>query len=142
MKEKRKTHLQTLCENADDVIEMIEEAKSYDDIQKKYKVTRESIAFFIAQSDHSARAREAQKRSADKISEKAELVLLSLEKGCDTAEIARARELAHHYRWLAAKKNPHAYSEKLQTENNTVVKLEQDNFVLKNIKRKSNQNET
>jgi hypothetical protein len=115
---KRKTHLQNLCENADDVIEMIEEAKSYDDIQKKYGVTRESIAFFIAQSDYSARAREAQKRSADKISEKAELVLLSLEKGCDNAEISRARELAHHYRWLAAKKNPTKFgdSTKIQAE--------------------------
>ena len=77
-----------------------------------------SIAFFIAQSDYSARAREAQKRSADKISEKAELVLLSLEKGCDNAEIAKARELAHHYRWLAAKKNPTKFgdSTKIQAE--------------------------
>jgi hypothetical protein len=118
MKEKRKTHLQNLCENADDVIEMIEEAKSYDDIQRKYGVNRESIARFISESDYSARAREAQKRSADKISEKAELVLLSLEKGCDNAEIAKARELAHHYRWLAAKKNPNKFgdSTKIQAE--------------------------
>jgi hypothetical protein len=118
MIKKRKTHLQNLCENADDVIEMIEEAKSYDDIQKKYGVNRESIACFISESDYSARAREAQKRSADKISEKAELVLLNLEKGCDNAEIARARELAHHYRWLAAKKNPNKFgdSTKIQAE--------------------------
>jgi GDP-D-mannose dehydratase len=81
-------------------------------------VNRESIARFISESDYSARAREAQKRSADKISEKAELVLLNLEKGCDNAEIAKARELAHHYRWLAAKKNPTKFgdSTKIQSQ--------------------------
>jgi len=142
MKEKRKTHLQNLCENADDVIEMIVEAKSYNDIKKRYEVSHDAIARFISTSEYSARCREAQKKSADIITDKAERVLKNLKKGCDNAEIARARELAHHYRWLAAKKNPHAYSEKLQTENNTTVKLEQDNFVLKNVKRKSTQNET
>jgi hypothetical protein len=130
MTEKKKTQKEILLENADKVIEMIEDACSYDDICKEFSVNRKYVYEFIAQSIYSARIKEAQKNAADKISEKAEQVLLKLEKGCDNAEIARARELAHHYRWLAAKKNPQAYSEKVQTDNKHSINL-QDSFVLK-----------
>jgi hypothetical protein len=133
---KRKTHKEVLIENAEDVILMIDEAKNYDDIIAKYKVRREDVAWFIAESDFSARAKEARLRSADKIAEKAEQVLLQLEKGCDNAEIARARELAHHYRWLAAKKNPREYSERTQQDLSIST---QDAFVLKRTKSKTNE---
>ena len=117
-KPKRKTQKEILLENAEEVIEMVRAAKTYEDIQKKFSVCADTVLKFFAESVHSARVREAQKESAEIISQKAEKVLLELEKGCDTAEIARARELAHHYRWLAAKKNPQRFgdSTKIQAE--------------------------
>lgn len=130
MKQKKITQKEILLTNADRVIEMIEDACSYDDICREFSVNRKYVYEFIAESSYSARLQQAQKNAADKISEKAEQVLLNLQKGCDNAEIARARELAHHYRWLAAKKNPQAYSEKVQTDNKHSINL-QDSFVLK-----------
>lgn len=118
MKEKKKTQKEILLENAEEVIEMIRQAKNYEEIQEKYCVHAKYLSDFIVNSEYSARVRDAQKESAETIAAKAEKVLLELEKGCDTAEIARARELAHHYRWLAAKKNPQRFgdSTKIQAE--------------------------
>jgi hypothetical protein len=115
---KKKTQKEILIDNADDVIEMLENALSYDDICKKFCVRRENLAWFIAQSDYSPRAREAQKESAETISRKAEISLLQIQADDTQASVTRQRELAHHYRWLAAKKNPHKFgdSTKVQAE--------------------------
>jgi hypothetical protein len=115
---KKKTQKEILLENADAVIDMLENALSYDDICKKFCVRRENLAWFIAESDYSARAREAQKESAETISRKAELSLLQIQADDTQASVTRQKELAHHYRWLAAKKNPHKFgdSTKVQAE--------------------------
>ena len=118
MKQKKKTQKEILLENAEEVIEMIADAESYDDICKTFCVRRENLAWFISESDYSARAREAQKESAETISRKAELSLLQIQADDTQASVTRQRELAHHYRWLAAKKNPHKFgdSTKIQAE--------------------------
>ena len=118
IKEKKKTQKEVLIENAEEVIEMIREAKTHKEICKKFGVNAKYLYDFLTDSSYSARVKEAQKESAETITAKAEEVLMQLEKGCDTAEIARARELAHHYRWLAAKKNPQRFgdSTKIQAE--------------------------
>lgn len=117
-KEKKKTQKEILLENADDVIEMIRLAKTYEDIIKKYGVHWKYINWFISESDYSARAREAQIESAETIAAKAERALLQIEDDLTQAGVTRQRELAHHYRWLAAKKNPRKYgdSTKIQAE--------------------------
>lgn len=118
MKEKKKTQKEILLENSEEVIEMITDAESYDDICKTFRVRRENLAWFIAESDYSARAREAQKESAETIAVKAEKVLLQIQADDTQASVTRQRELAHHYRWLAAKKNPQRFgdSTKIQAE--------------------------
>lgn len=118
MKEKKKTQKEILFDNADEVIEMIRQAKSYEDIQKRFGVHEKYVAFFIAESEYSARAREAQRESAETIATKAELSLLQIQADDTQASVTRQRELAHHYRWLAAKKNPHKFgdSTKVQAE--------------------------
>jgi hypothetical protein len=117
-KQKKKTQKEILIENADDVIEMIRQAKSYEDIQEKFAVHAKYVAEFITSSEYSVRAREAQKESAETISRKAELSLLQIQADDTQASVTRQRELAHHYRWLAAKKNPHKFgdSTKVQAE--------------------------
>lgn len=118
MSEKKKTQKEILLENAEDVIEMIRLAKSYEDIQEKFCVHAKYVVDFITNSEYSARAREAQKESAETISRKAELSLLQIQANDTKASVTRQRELAHHYRWLAAKKNPHKFgdSTKIQAE--------------------------
>ncbi len=117
-KEGKKTQREILAENADDVIEMIRQAKSYEEIQKRFCVSAGALCRFIAESEYSARAREAQKESAETVAEKAERVLLQIQADDTQASVTRQRELAHHYRWLAAKKNPHKFgdSTKIQAE--------------------------
>lgn len=118
MKEKKKTQKEVLIENADEVIEMIRQAKTYEDIIAKFGVHWKYINWFISESDYSARAREAQKESAETIAAKAEKVLLQIQADDTKASVTRQRELAHHYRWLAAKKNPQRFgdSTKIQAE--------------------------
>lgn len=115
---KKKTQKEILAENADDVIDMLENALSYDVICKKFCVRRENLAWFIAESDYSPRAREAQRQSAETIADKAEKALLEIDSLDTQASVTRQRELAYHYRWLAAKKNPHKFgdSTKVQAE--------------------------
>ena len=110
-KELGKTQAQILAENADEVIEMIRQAKSYEDIQNKFGVHPKYVALFITDSEFSARAREAQRLSAETIAEKAEKAILEIDSADTNAKVSRQRELAHHYRWLAAKKNPRVYGE-------------------------------
>jgi LytS/YehU family sensor histidine kinase len=115
---KKKTQKEILFDNADEVIEMIRQARSYEEIQKKFAVHEKYVAFFITQSEYSARAREAQRESAETIATKAELSLLQIQADDTQASVTRQRELAHHYRWLAAKKNPARFgdSTKIQAE--------------------------
>ena len=115
---KKLTQAEILDLNAEDVIKMISDGNSYDIITKKYRVCREALALFISASDYSARAREAQKSFADSAAEKAEKALLAIKPGDTQATITRQRELASHYRWVAAKKNPSGYGDnaRLQAE--------------------------
>jgi len=102
----KKTQKEILIENADDVIEMLENALSYDDICKKFCVRRENLAWFIAESDYSVRAREAQKSSAETYFVKAEKAILEIDALDTNAKVTRQKELASHYRWAARVKNP------------------------------------
>jgi len=47
-----------------------------------------------------------------------------LEDAQDAQEIHKARELAHHYRWIAKMFNPARYSEKMQVEHSGAVEVE------------------
>lgn len=61
--------------------------------------------------ERSARAREAMQRSALAFDEMAEEVI----KGArNILALSRARELAQHYRWRAAKRNPAEFSERMK----------------------------
>lgn len=109
---KRMTQKEVLLANADEVIEMIRQAKTYEDIQDRFCVHAKYLVDFITNSEYSARAREAQKQSAEMIAAKAEKVLLQIQADDTQASVTRQRELAHHYRWLAAKKNPKEYGDR------------------------------
>jgi len=71
------------------------------------------IAWIAADDNRSARAREARIMSARMWDEKA---VTEIEQACDPFELARAKELAHHYRWRASKIAPRDYGDKVTQE--------------------------
>ena len=71
------------------------------------------ISWVNDDSERSARAREARILSARIWDEKAEH---GIELASDAFELSRAKELAHHYRWRAAKIAPKDYGDKVSAE--------------------------
>lgn len=100
--------------NIELVIEMIIEGDSYRTMAKKLKVKLTKLHDFTSKEEHSARVREAMNISADTFAEMAEEVLLKAK--LNQWSMAKARELAQHYRWKASKRRPKTYGDKVQTE--------------------------
>lgn len=95
----------------DNIIESIIEGKRLREIADTYKCALSTLHEFLASSEHSARYNAALAQSAGTYADKGEQVLLEAEK--DKIEIQRARELAQHYRWMAGKRNPGAYGNRV-----------------------------
>lgn len=127
----KKTRKQILCDNADDVIEMLEEGKSYQEIKERFGVNVEAISLFVNESEHSARAKIAMKNSAQKYAKLALDSLMAIKTGDDKADITRQRELAHHYRWLAKVKAPKEFNENRVDTDELAAKLLAPTIILK-----------
>lgn len=95
----------------DEIVEFLLEGYSFRQIADKLKVKLTTLHDFTQRSEHSARVREALEYSAQTFDDKAEEVLISAEGTKE--ELMRARELAQHYRWKAAKRNPRRYGDKV-----------------------------
>lgn len=72
------------------------------------------FAWIAADSERSACVRETRTRMASYWEEKAESCIAD---AADEFELKKARELAHHYRWRAAKIAPREYGDKLEVNN-------------------------
>jgi hypothetical protein len=130
-KNKKITEKETLLQNAEIVLDMIEEGKSYDNICERFDVHHKYVSWFVAQSDYSARARQSQKNSAQRYANLALNSLLAIKTGDDKADITRQRELAHHYRWLAKVKAPREFNENRVDADDLVAKLLAPTIILK-----------
>lgn len=95
----------------DEIVEYLLEGYSFRQIAEKLKVKLTTLHDFTQRSEHSARVREALEYSAQTFDDKAEEVLISADGTKE--ELMRARELAQHYRWKAAKRNPRRYGDKV-----------------------------
>ena len=104
-----------LDEHIDEIIDLIIDGLTYREIAKKYNCNVSTVHRLLTSEQHSARANQALATSASQYADKAEQVLKDAE--ADKFEMQRARELAHHYRWKAAKRNPSKYGERIKTEN-------------------------
>lgn len=71
------------------------------------------ISWIEANPERSARARSVREHMASYWDEQAETVLME---SVDTLGVAKARELAQHYRWRASKIAPRQYGDKLQVD--------------------------
>ncbi len=88
MKQKKKTQKELLLENAEEVIEMIENGKSYKNIAEKYKVRMENVFLFVNEWEYSARARRALNIASYACLEEAEKAIDSI-KSTDTPASVR-----------------------------------------------------
>jgi len=100
-----------LTGEADEIMSLSIDGKTFRAIAKHFSVSLSSLHDFISKPEHSARVHIAMMISADTFADLGEQVLLSCP--ADKFEIMRARELAQHYRWKSAKRNPRRYSEKM-----------------------------
>lgn len=110
------------------LVEGILHPKSMRQIAEEIGVSQGSLVAWIgATPERSARAREARAQTALMWDDKATHVI---EEAGDQFELAKAKELAHHYRWRAAKIAPKEYGDKVdvnhggQAENPIAVLLE------------------
>lgn len=88
-------------------------------IAKKLDVGIATLCRWIAGDlERSARVREARIAAARTFDDKAEQVL----QGAKNAfQLAKARELASHYRWKASKFSPREFGERIEVENRTTI---------------------
>ena len=101
----------------DAICTLIEEDHSLAAISKKLGCGDRTLREWLeADSTRSARAKESRIASAMACDEKAEQVLLELPANATAGQVARARELASHYRWRAKARNPRMYGDKLEVE--------------------------
>lgn len=74
--------------------------------------------WIAADVERSARVREARISAARSFDDMAEYELRS---AGDAFELAKARELASHYRWKASKADPRGYGEKIEIDQKTTL---------------------
>ncbi len=99
--------LEALCD-------WITEGRSYRDIAKDLGISLGSLTWWIdgaeERSQACARARELAAQTFD------ELAIETIESASDPFELAKAREIATHYRWRAKAVNPRRYGDKQQVD--------------------------
>lgn len=98
----------------DAIIDMIYDGNMLSDIARKIGVSKSSLNEWYSQGERLARINAARIAAAERWDELAVQVLT--EAPSDKNEIARARELAQHYRWRASKLSPKLYGDRLTTE--------------------------
>lgn len=95
--------------------------ESYTSIAASLGIHLHSVQQWIASNDgRSAHALEVRRATAKLWDEKAER---GLESAQDPFELAKAKELAHHYRWRAKCVDPRDYGDKQQVEHSGSVNL-------------------
>lgn len=98
----------------DAICDLIEEDKSYKVIADELGVKKPTLLAWIQEdADRSARAKTALENSARFNDDAALQAIQALQPGATSAEIAKARELAQHYRWRARVRSPKVYGEKM-----------------------------
>lgn len=76
------------------------------------------IGWIASDTERSARAREARIASASSFSDKA---AEELQGATDVFGLAKARELASHWRWRASKANPRDFGDKIEIDQRTTI---------------------
>lgn len=124
-KGEQKTKLDAI--GIDSVCERIEAGESVGAIADSLGIPKRTMWDWVdADGARSARVRASREKSAEAEDDKAEAVLAGLTAASTPAEVARARELASHYRWRASKRNPKTYGDKLDLNHSGKIEMTDD----------------
>lgn len=110
-----------LCDalGVDALCEQIISGESQTAIAKGLGVSLYTLVQWISgDEERSVRVREARKTAANSFSDMAVAVLTD---AGDAFGLAKARELASHYRWQASKANPREYGDKIEIDQRTTI---------------------
>lgn len=94
------------------ICEMVLDGKTWQQIADHFKTPKSTLYDFVSKNpEFSAREKLARQLSADTYAEEAKSLLLACP--ADRDEVARLREIAQHWRWMASKRNPKNYGDKM-----------------------------
>lgn len=99
----------------DEVVSRLESGETLTAIADSMKMARSTLCYRLDALGGSARVTAARTVAAAAYAEKAERVIKGAE---DPFELAKAKELAHHYRWTAKCFNPGEFGDKVQADLN------------------------
>jgi hypothetical protein len=100
----------------DAICDMIEIDMSIADIADKIKINRSTLRDYCLYPDNLARVAVSRLIAARYNDDEALRILQSLPSDATPAQIAQARELAHHHRWRAGIRAPREYGNKIGIE--------------------------
>lgn len=100
-----KTQRQIVLENAEEIIDLIAENKSYKQISEKFGVHVSEMVYFVNDSEYRARALAAKKIASYDLLERAEKELMKIQDDDTAAAVRRQCELSQFAAYLAKVKN-------------------------------------
>lgn len=101
----------------DDILDMFRDGYTFRAVCSKFGVSSRTMNKFLSLPENKDQYYAVLQESADAYVDKAEEVLLTAP--ADKNELYRARELAQHYRWLASKRNPKRFGDRLEVDQKT-----------------------
>lgn len=101
----------------DDILDMFRDGYTFRAVCSEFGVSSRTMNKFLSLPENKDQYYAVLQESADAYADKAEEVLLTAPS--DKNELYRARELAQHYRWLASKRNPKRFGDRLEVDQKT-----------------------
>lgn len=98
----------------DEILDLFADGETFRAVAKKVGVSTRTLNKFLTRKDNVEQYYAVLQESSDSYASMAEEALRN--SPADKIEIQRARELAHHYRWMASKRNPKRYGDKLDVD--------------------------
>lgn len=112
----------------DEILDLFADGETFRGVAKKVGVSTRTLNKFLTRKENVDQYHAVLQESSDSYASMAEEVLRS--SPSDKIEIQRARELAHHFRWMASKRNPKRYGDKLDVDTkvsgNIVIQMPED----------------
>jgi hypothetical protein len=98
----------------DEILDLFSNGDPFREVARKMGVSTRTLHIFLNKDGNKDAYHAIMQESSDSYASKAEEVLMSAP--ADKYELQRARDLAHHYRWMAAKRNPKKYGDKIDID--------------------------
>lgn len=98
----------------DEILDHFSNGDTFRGVAKLMGVSTRTLNKFLSLPENFTEYKAILQESSDSYASMAEEALLNAP--ADKFELQRARDLAHHYRWMASKRNPKKYGDKLDID--------------------------